>query len=141
MTLLGLLTTKHFLSFILGCPQDFNFAWPFWYGWVETGLNGQNRQAKLKSCGHPGIKKNVLWSGNLKASLRIATKKNRFIKRHLLDIYLPFNKIFSKLHRKDIFDEVLKIYYWKEASLYIYQRYIQTKISDGIRFNWRSIVQ
>ena len=56
MKLLGLLTTKHFFSFILGCPQDFHFAWPFWYGWVETGLNGQNGQAKLKSCGHPRIK-------------------------------------------------------------------------------------
>ena len=30
-----------------------------------------------QSCGHPRIKlkKNVLWSGDLKASLRIATKK------------------------------------------------------------------
>ena len=35
MKLLGLLTTKHIFSFILGCPQDFNFARPFWYGWVE----------------------------------------------------------------------------------------------------------
>ena len=56
MTLLGLPTTKHFFSFILGCPQDFNFAWPFWYGWIETGLNRQNSQAKLKSCRHPRIK-------------------------------------------------------------------------------------
>ena len=56
MKLLGLPTTKYFFSFILGCPQDFHFAWPFWYGWVETGLNGQNGQAKLKSCGHPRIK-------------------------------------------------------------------------------------
>ena len=30
--------------------------WPFWYGWVEIGLNGQNDWAKLKSCGHPRIK-------------------------------------------------------------------------------------
>ena len=29
MKLLGLPTTKHFSSFILGCPQDFNFPWPF----------------------------------------------------------------------------------------------------------------
>ena len=46
MKLLGLLTTKHFFSFILGCPQDFNFAWPFQYGCVETGLNDRNGQAK-----------------------------------------------------------------------------------------------
>ena len=77
MKLLGLPTTKHLFSFILGCPQDFNFARPFWYGWVETGLNGQNDWAKLKSCGHPRIKlKNVLWSGDLKASLRIAAEKS-----------------------------------------------------------------
>ena len=50
MKLLGLPTTKHFLSFILGCPQDLHFARPFWYGWVETGLNGRNSLAKLKSC-------------------------------------------------------------------------------------------
>ena len=56
MKLSGLLNTKHFYSFILGCPQVFNFAQPFWYGWVETGLNGQNSRAKLKSCGHPRIK-------------------------------------------------------------------------------------
>ena len=56
MKLLGLPTTKYFFSFILGCPQDFNFAWPFWYGWVETGLNRQNGRAKLKSYGHPRIK-------------------------------------------------------------------------------------
>ena len=63
MKLLGLPTTKHFFSFILGFPQDFNFARPFWYGWVETaGLNGQNGQTKLKSCGYPRIKlKNVLF--------------------------------------------------------------------------------
>ena len=56
MKLLGLPTTKHFFSFILGCPQDFNFARPFWYGRVETGLNERNGWAKLKSCGHPRIK-------------------------------------------------------------------------------------
>ena len=56
MKLLCLPTTKHIFSFILVCPQDFNFAWPFWYDWVETGLNGQNSQAKLKSYGHPRIK-------------------------------------------------------------------------------------
>ena len=78
MKLLGLPTTKHFFSFILGCPQDFNFAQLFWYGWVETGLNGQNSCAKLKSYRHPRIKlkKNLLWwLGDLKASLRIAAKK------------------------------------------------------------------
>ena len=47
---------KNFFSFILGCPQDFNFAQPFRYGWVETGLNGQNGWAKLKLCGHPRTK-------------------------------------------------------------------------------------
>merc|ERR1712020_304069 len=47
---MGLPTTKHFFfSLILGCPQEFNFARPFWYGWVETGLNGRNGPAKLKS--------------------------------------------------------------------------------------------
>ena len=77
MKLLGLLTTKYFFSFILGCPQDFNFARPFWYGWVETGLNGQNIQPKLKSCGQPRIKlKKILWSGDLKASLRIVAEKS-----------------------------------------------------------------
>ena len=67
-----------FLSFILGCPQDFNFAWPFWYGWVETGLNGQNGWEKLKSCGHPRIKlkKCFVVAGDLKVSLRIAAKKS-----------------------------------------------------------------
>ena len=50
--------------------------WPFWYGWVEIGLNGQNGWTKLKSCGHPRIKfKNILWLGDLKASLRIDSKK------------------------------------------------------------------
>ena len=56
MKLLGLPTTKYFFSFILGCLQDFNFAQPFWYGWVETGLNGLNGWAKLKSYEHPRIK-------------------------------------------------------------------------------------
>ena len=66
MKLLGLPTTKHFLSFILGCPQDFNFARQFWYGWVETGLNGQNGQAKLKSCRHFRVKlKHDLWLASL----------------------------------------------------------------------------
>ena len=56
MKLLGLPTTKIFFSFILGCPQDLHFARPFWYGWGETGLNGQNGRAKCKSCEHPRIK-------------------------------------------------------------------------------------
>ena len=87
MKLLGLPTTKHFFSFILGYPQAFNFARLFWYGWVETGLNGQNSRAKLKSYGHPRIKlKKSLWLGDLKSSLRIAAKKNRFKKRHLMHI-------------------------------------------------------
>ena len=56
MRLLGLLTTKHFFSFILGCPQDFNFAWPFCpFGPVSTQPY-QNGRTKLKSCGHPRIK-------------------------------------------------------------------------------------
>ena len=63
MKLLGLPTTKHCFSFILGSPQDFNFAWPFWYGWVETGLNGQNGRAKLKSFGHPRIKLKKMFCG------------------------------------------------------------------------------
>ena len=53
---LGLPTTKHYFNFIVGCPQDFNFGRPFWYGWVETGLKERNGQAKLKSCGDPRIK-------------------------------------------------------------------------------------
>ena len=56
MKLLDLLTTKYFFSFILGCSQDLNFARSFWYGWVETGLNGRNCRANLMSCGHPRIK-------------------------------------------------------------------------------------
>ena len=50
--------------FMLRIYQDFNFAWPFWYGWDETGLNGQNGQANLKSCGYPRIKlKNKMFCG------------------------------------------------------------------------------
>ena len=76
MKLLGLPTTKHFLSFILGCPQDFNFARPFWYGWVETGLNGRNGRAKLKSYRHFRAKlKHVLWLGDPKASLSNSSEK------------------------------------------------------------------
>ena len=48
-----------FFRFILGCPQDFYFARHFGmatYGWVETGLKGQNGWAKLKSYGHARIK-------------------------------------------------------------------------------------
>ena len=59
MKLLDLPATKHFFSFSLGCPQDFYFGQLFWYGWVETELNGQNSRAKLKSCEHPRIKQNT----------------------------------------------------------------------------------
>ena len=70
---------KTFFSFILGCPQDFNLAWPFCpFGSVST-LPYQNGRTKLKSCGYPRIKlKNVLLSGDLKASLRIAAKKSLY---------------------------------------------------------------
>ena len=65
MELLGLPTTKHFFSFILnlGCLQDFNFAWPFWYSSVKTGLKGQNGHAKLKSCGYPRKKTKKMFCG------------------------------------------------------------------------------
>ena len=44
---------------------------------VETRLNGQNGRAKLKSYGYPRIKlKNILWSGDLKDSLRIAAENS-----------------------------------------------------------------
>ena len=56
MKLLGLLTTKHFFSFILGCQQDFNFAWPFHPFSPVSTQPYQNGRAKLKSCGHPRIK-------------------------------------------------------------------------------------
>ena len=56
MKLLGLLTTKHFFSFILGCPQDFNFARPFCPFSPVSTQPYQNGQAKLNSCGHPRIK-------------------------------------------------------------------------------------
>ena len=76
MKLLGLLTTKHIFSFILGCPHDFNFDRPFLYGWVETGLNGQNGWANSKSCRHFRAKlKHVLWLGDLKASLSNSSEK------------------------------------------------------------------
>ena len=70
MKLLGLPTTKHVFSFILGCPQGFNSARQFWYGWVETGLNRQNGWAKLKSYRHFRANlKHDLQLGDLKASL------------------------------------------------------------------------
>ena len=51
-------------SFGLGyAPRTFIFARQFWYGWVETGLNGQNGQAKLKSGGHPRIKLKKIFCG------------------------------------------------------------------------------
>ena len=58
MKLLGLPTTKDFFfSFILGCPQDFNFAQPFHPFSPVSTQPYQNGQAKLKSCGHPRIKR------------------------------------------------------------------------------------
>ena len=58
MKLLGLLTTKHFFSVILECPQDFNFARPFRPFSPVLTQPYQNGQAKLKSYGHghPRIK-------------------------------------------------------------------------------------
>ena len=53
-----------------------DFARLFWYGWVETGLNGWNGRAKVKSCGHPRIKlKKCFVIGRPKSLLRIAAKK------------------------------------------------------------------
>ena len=86
MKLLGLPTTKRFLSFILGCLQDMYSAWPFRPFSPVSTQPYQNSQAKLKSCRHPRIKlkKNVLWLGDLKASLRIAVKKLIHKTRHLV---------------------------------------------------------
>ena len=70
MKLLGLPTTKHFFSFILGCPQDFNFARPFRPFSPVSTQPYQNGRAKLKSYRHFRAKlKHVLWLGDLKASL------------------------------------------------------------------------
>ena len=67
---------KTFFSLILGCPQDLNFARPFWYGWVETGLNGRNGRAKCKSCGRPRIKlKKCLVVGRPKSFIENCRKK------------------------------------------------------------------
>ena len=67
---------KTFFSFILGCLQDFNFARPFRPFSPVSTQPYQNGQTKLKSSGHPRIKlKKGLWSGDLKASLRIAAEK------------------------------------------------------------------
>ena len=41
MKLLGLPTTKHFFSFILGCPQDFNFPGRFGMAGVKLGSMGK----------------------------------------------------------------------------------------------------
>ena len=56
MKLLGLPTTKHFFSFILGYPQDMHFAWPFRPFSPVSTQPYQNGWAKLKSCRHPRIK-------------------------------------------------------------------------------------
>ena len=61
MKLLGLPIAKHVFSFILGCRQNFNFARPFWYGWVETGLNGRNWAEWAEWAKWPG-KVQVLWA-------------------------------------------------------------------------------
>ena len=39
-------------SFALKRLWDFHFVCPFWYGWVETRLNGQNGLAKYKFYGY-----------------------------------------------------------------------------------------
>ena len=81
MKLLGLLTTKHYFGFILGCPQDFNFARAFRPFSPVSTQPYQNGQAKCKSYGHFWAKlKHVLWLGDLKAF----PQKNLFINRHLL---------------------------------------------------------
>ena len=72
----GLTTTYYYyttwvcIDIDLEGPQDFNLARQFWYGQDETGLNGQNSRAKLKSYGHFRAKlKHALWLGDRKASL------------------------------------------------------------------------
>ena len=68
---------KTHFSFALGCPQGFNFSWPFWCGWVETGLNGQKWMGKGKFCMHPRAKIiHVLWLGDLKDSLKNVAAKS-----------------------------------------------------------------
>ena len=108
MKLLGLPTTKHFFSFILGCLQDFNFAQPFWYGWVEIGLNGRNSRAKWKSCGHPRIKLKKMFCMSLRRSksfIENCHKKNRFIiDCTVFPIFSPlcYCNIFYPLDRKKV---------------------------------------
>ena len=59
-------------NFALEGPQEFHFVWQFWCCWIETWPNGRKWMGKLKSCMHiPRAKlKHVLWSGDLKDSLK-----------------------------------------------------------------------
>ena len=77
MKLLGLPTTKHFFSFILGCPQDFNFARPFRPFSPVSTKPYQNGRAKLKSCGHHRIKlKKCFVVGRPKSFIENCRKKS-----------------------------------------------------------------
>ena len=70
---------KTCFSFALKYLQDLQIPLPFWYGWVENGLNGWNDQANCKSYRHFWAKmKLILWLGDLKASLRNSTEKFRY---------------------------------------------------------------
>ena len=63
--------------FALGCIQNFNFPIHFHLFSLVSIQPHQNGLAKLKSCGHPRAKqKHLLWSEDLKASLRNATAKS-----------------------------------------------------------------
>ena len=77
MKLLGLPTTKHFFSFILGCPQDFNFARSFCPFSPVLTQPYQNGQATLNSYRHFTVKlKYILWLGDLKASFSNSSEKS-----------------------------------------------------------------
>ena len=75
--LLGLPTTKHFFSFILGCPQDLHFARPFRPFSPVSTQPYQNGRAKCKSCRHPRIKlKKCFVVGRPKSFIENCRKKS-----------------------------------------------------------------
>ena len=123
MKLLGLPTTKHFISFILGCPQDFNFARPFCPFSPVSTQPYQNGRAKLKSCGHLRIKLKkcfVVWRP--KSFIENCRKKNRYIKRHLILIHNVQKKKLNLL--KNWIRIGLKIwqmrpFYWPDRFLFL----------------------
>ena len=81
-----------FFCFILGCPQDFNFARLFRPFSPVSTQPYQNGRAKGKSCGHSRIKLNKCFVvGRPKSFIENCRKKNRFIKRHLVIIRILYN--------------------------------------------------